>query len=607
MNLLLFIKRFRCWSVLITFSIIYLVPSDSHAKVEILYKLSMPEPQTHYLEVEMYINGYDKQELILKMPVWAPGSYLIREFPRHIEGFHAESSVGKILEFSKTNKNTWQIQNGKNSSLLIRYRVYAYDLTVRTSFIDADFAFVNGSSVFMYSENLRNHPARLIIQPYKNWEKISTGLQKEGESPWIYKITHYDELADSPIQIGNHEIYTFSAAGVEHELAMVGPGNYNARRIQSDLSQIAEVCTEIFGGNPNKKFVYIVHNLDRRGGGLEHMNSTVLQVDRWSYGSENSYLNFLSLAAHEYFHLWLVKRLRPADFIPYDYDQEQYTHLLWVMEGFVSYYDDLILKRAGLMSEREYLRRLANNLNTLMNTPGRKVQSVAESSFDTWIKFYRRDENSNNSQVSYYNKGSVLAAMLDLEIMYNSMGKQRLDDVLREMYQQFHKRKDTGITSSDLKKYLDRYAGKDMSEFFESFVYGTYEIDLGQYFEKAGLTMYDLNKDNNTVSLGFSFQYLSGSMIVRSVLRDGPAWKSGINVDDEVLAIDGFRVRNDTFSKIMQNYRPGDEIKVLVSRSGIVHEIVCQTDKSNEVEYVFQKTANPEKLPVLIFEKWLSR
>ncbi|MCC5930208.1 MAG: M61 family metallopeptidase [Cyclobacteriaceae bacterium] len=600
-------KRFHFWSLFLIIAILCIAYTGTYAKVEVLYKLSMPEPQTHYLEVEIQLSGYDKQELLLKMPVWAPGSYLIREFPRHIEGFHVETSTGKSLQFSKTNKNSWQIINGRNSSLVIRYRVYAFDLTVRTSFVDEDFAFVNGSNVFMYADYLRNLPARLIIHPHKNWEKISTGLQKEGESSWIYKIQNYDELADSPIQIGNHEVFTFNAAGVEHELAMVGPGNYNSRRIISDLSQIAEVCTEIFGENPNKRFVYIVHNLDRRGGGLEHMNSTVLQVDRWSYGPENSYLNFLSLAAHEYFHLWLVKRLRPAAFIPYDYDQEQYTPLLWVMEGFVSYYDDLILKRAGLMSEREYLRRVALNFSTLMNTPGRKVQSVAASSFDTWIKFYRRDENSNNSQVSYYNKGAVLATLLDLEIISNSMGKHRLNDVLKEMYQQFYKRKDAGINENDVKKYLERYAGKDLGDFFESYIYGTDEIDFEKYFEKAGLNLFDLNSENKSASLGFSFQYISANMVVRTVLRDGPAWKSGINVDDEILAIDGFRVRNDTFSKLMQNYKAGDEVKILLSRSGIIHEITCQAEKSTEVEYILQKTANPEKLPSLVFEKWLSR
>ncbi|MGF1635470.1 MAG: M61 family metallopeptidase [Cyclobacteriaceae bacterium] len=573
----------------------------------IQYKLNMPEPQTHYFEVEIHISNDTDSQTDICMPVWAPGSYLIREFPKHVEQFQAIGNDGNPLNAEKINKSTWRVHHLRHKDYVVKYKVYAFELTVRTSFLDADHAYINGSSVFMYIEGHRQQTAVLEITPYEGWKQISTGLTTINGNKWKYHIPDYDILADSPIEIGNHNVYSFDAAGVKHEIAMYGSGNYDIQKITRDLIKIVEECTKVFGENPNENYTFIIHNTDKRGGGLEHLNSTTLQVDRWSYQPEYSYHNFLSLAAHEYFHLWLVKRIRPEVFASFDYSNEQYTTLLWVMEGFVSFYDELILKRAGIIDENEYLRRLVQNINTIENTPGNQIQSVAEASFDTWIKFYRRDENALNSQISYYTKGTVLAAALNLQIIENSRSKYSLDDVLKNLYTQHYKRRSGAISEADVKKSLERFTGSNLTAFFENYVHGTEPINFEKYAEYAGFSLQNLNESLAIPDLGFSYVLNGSQMIVNTVRRNGPAWASGINVYDELISIDAYRFTHDNFAKLIKIKPIGEKVKILVSRAGMMVELECTIERSPERNYTFSKISGLSKSQQLVNAKWLGK
>ncbi|HYG50755.1 MAG TPA: hypothetical protein VD905_07615, partial [Flavobacteriales bacterium] len=348
------------------------------------YKLELTEPHKHYYYVTMTVEGWKKNTLDVKMPVWAPGSYLVREFAKGVDYVKANSG-GSTLTVAKTDKSTWQIKTDGKSKIEIRYNVYAFETSVRTSYLDASHGFVSGSSVFMYIPEMKVNSGTLEIVP-GSFKRISTTLKNVNVNTFAY--ANMDELYDCPIEIGNHEEFDFMAGGCRHRVAMYGEGNYEVEKLKKDMAVVCEEATKVWGENPNKEYLFIIHNLTVGSGGLEHASSTTLDVSRNTY-SPASYTGFLSIVAHEYFHLWNVKRLRPAGLFPYDYDKENYTDLLWVAEGFTSYYDELLLKRAGYYDEGGYIRSLNSTLASVENTPGSKVQSAAESSFDAWIKGYR--------------------------------------------------------------------------------------------------------------------------------------------------------------------------------------------------------------------------
>ena len=411
-------KQFKLSLLLIL--MLCLVNGAAALAAELRYTLSMPEPHTHYFKVEAELSGGRKNYIDFTMPVWAPGSYLVREFAKNVEGFTATDKAGKALRVEKIDKNTWRVYSNKADVVRASYDVYAYEMSVRTSFLDASHGYVNGTSIFMYPEGYEKLGGTLVVKPYQDWNKVSTGLKSTGK--FTFTFPNYDILADSPLEIGTHDVYEFTAAGVPHELAMYGEGNYEPQRLIQDMTRVIEEAVAVMGELPVDRYVFIVHNLNRGGGGLEHLNSTTLQTSRWNYSSEAGYNGFLSLVAHEYFHLWNVKRLRPEPLGPFDYDNENYTRLLWVSEGITSYYDDLIVRRAGFTTPQRYLDVVSGSINSVENTPGNKVQAVAEASFDAWIKYYRRNENSSNAEVSYYTKGGVLGHLLNMEIMEATKG-----------------------------------------------------------------------------------------------------------------------------------------------------------------------------------------
>ena len=401
------------------------------------YTVSMPEPHTHYFEVEMLFDNPGKDFIEVKMPVWTPGSYLVREFAKNVESFTASANNQRI-RFEKINKNTWRIYPQKAPQVKVSYKVYAFELTVRTSFLDADHGYINGASVFMYPDGLQNEPSQIKIVPYARWKVVSTALPAaSGNQANTYTAANYDEVVDSPIEIGNHDVWQFDVNGVPHQVAMFGESNVNKEKFLADLKKVTSTAVRIMGDVPLNRYLFIIHNLGNSRGGLEHKFSTTLQVKQWGYGTPSGYRSILNLAAHEYFHLWNVKRLRPAGLGPFNYDAETYTPLLWVSEGFTSYYADLILRRSEINFNERYLESVAEQITDLENRPGARIQSASESSFDAWIKYYRPNENSPNAEISYYSKGTIIGLLLNLEILKRTNGQKSLDDVMRQMYQQY--------------------------------------------------------------------------------------------------------------------------------------------------------------------------
>lgn len=566
------------------------------AQSSIKFDVSFSEPQAHYAEIQMQINGISKKFIDVKMPVWTPGSYLVREYARHAESVAACDEDGNLLEVKKINKNTWRISSNHLDKVVFNYRLYGFEVSVRTNFIDDSHAFLSPAATFMYVDGMLDHPAEVSIHPHANWSKVSTGLEKVEGSEFTYYAPDFDILFDSPIEIGNQEIFTFMASGVEHEVAMVNAGDYDKETLIRDYTIVIEESTRIFGVNPNKRYVFIVHHFRSGGGGLEHLNSTVLGASRATYQNSRLYTNFMALVAHEYFHLWFVKRIRPIELGPFNYDEENYTTALWVMEGFTSYYDNLIMRRTGLMDERTYLGMLQADFDAVENRAGNDVQPVALASWDAWIKYYRQDENSANSSVSYYNKGALLAMLMDVKIVAETNGKHSLDDVMKAAYHEFYIEKQRGFEEHELEALIEQVTGVSVAEIFQM-AHTVEKIDYNQYLNKVGYHVSDLSEGTNVSDLGINSSVQNGRVMVTSVLRGGSGWDGGINVRDEIIAINGNRVDiggRELNSMLLQN-KVGDNITVMVTRDGLIREFTIELKRSPQS--IFNVTEKEDATP----------
>ena len=584
---------------------LFLPAPGSAQENSVLYSLSMPEPYSHQFEVSMKVFPVSGEFTDFKIPAWAPGSYLIRDFAKNISAVTAVNENGISLKIIKTDKQTWRVYNNRASSITLHYKVYAFQMSVRTSYLDDREAYINGTSVFMYADQFAGKPVQLDIKPYPDWENISTGLTRDKVKPGLFYADNYDQLVDCPIEIGNQVIFSFTASGIEHEVAMVGPGNYNIDQLKKDMEKITSKCIDMFGANENKKYVFIVHNLEQGDGGLEHTNSVSLSVNRWIYEPHSSYIGFLGLVTHEYIHQWIVKRLRPVSLVHYNYERENYTDLLWIMEGFPSYYDDILLSRMGYISDVDYINRFTGAINSVENIPGNQVSSVAGASFDAWIKQYQPDENFINSSVSYYTKGNVLGALLDLQVINATKGKQDLHDVIRYLYDEYYKKNFTGITEEIVKKTFEKFIGHNMDEFFTKYVDGTSPIDYNKYLNYAGLNVVNLNEGDNSPFLGLGMRDRDGKTIVNTVYANSAAQKSGISPDDEIIGIDGYRVNTNGFLDYIKYKHTGDTVNVLLARNGILFnkQVILEKDNRKQLSIFIKPDVTP--LQKTVYNKWL--
>ncbi|MGY4633079.1 M61 family metallopeptidase [Thermostichus sp. OS-CIW-29] len=530
------------------------------------FTVRMPDPANHLLEVELQIQEVDPEvPLRLRLPVWTPGSYLVREYARHVQEFQAATEQGIPLAWRKVDKNTWQIDPPGSSAVKVCYRVYAYELTVRTNHLDLTHAYFNGAALFLYVPGREREPYTLtVIPPKPDWH-IATSLRpltspsEDPTSGQSFVAEDYDELVDSPVEVGPHRVQSFEVEGIPHYLVVWGSGTLDVDRAVADAKAIVETTAAFFGGLPYDRYWFIVHLSPGGFGGLEHKYSTTLLYSGLELHQPESYRRFLALMAHELFHAWNVKRLRPLALEKIDYNQENYLECLWFCEGATSYYENVILLRAGILSAGDFLKILSEQIGRLQRTPGRAVQSLRESSFDTWIKLYRPHENTLNSQVSYYLKGALVCWLLDLHIRHLSGGRGSLDTALQDLWQRFG-RSEKGYSDQDLREAFERAAGADLGRFFAAYVEGTEELDYNTYLHPFGLTLKaHFSRPNPIPYLGLNFNG-EGNRI-SAVEMGSPAQKAGIWAGDELVALDGFRVSAANLAERLTAYQP--------------HQIIC--------------------------------
>ena len=585
------------------------------AQVKIGFEVSFKEPQAHYAEVQMNISGLIKDYVDVKMPVWTPGSYLVREFEKSVEEFKA-TAAGKAVKVEKVKKNTWRIFSAKAANIQINYRVYAFEISVRTPFIDESHAFLSPTGIFMHPDGMIKSPSTVRIIPFNTWSKVSTGLTPVAVEQFTYKASDFDILYDSPIEVGNQDIFEFTAAGVRHEVAMYGGGNYNKEKLKVDMAKIVEKETAVYGENPNKYYLFIVHNFLKGGGGLEHLNSTTLGATRNAYNTAEGYKGFLGLVAHEYHHLWNVKRLRPIALGPFDYDNENYTTNLWVAEGFTSYYENKYLHRAGFTELNEFLKDLAGGVGTVLNTPGAKYHSAASSSYDAWIIGYRPNENSKNNSISYYNKGEVIGILMDLEIINATKGAKSLDDVMKAMYLQCKTLK-RGYTDAEFKAMVEKISGISFTNFWAKYVNGVDDVDYVKYFGYAGVDVSTENATPGKPVTGATGQLTNDGLVITSTTRNSAAWISGLNVNDVVLSLDDtslsdalstVRLKSPMISldaiPLVGKKNIGDVLKVKVKRDGLEKEISLTLKENPNVRLIVTVNENATPAQKAVLKKW---
>jgi predicted metalloprotease with PDZ domain len=602
------------------------------AAPEISFTVSLPKPHTHMLDVELRIKRRPGDpvatEESLVLPVWTPGSYLVREFERQVQDFVATDAAGKPLRWEKANKDTWRIATNGAREWRATYRVYANELSVRTSEVNSNHAFWNNATLLMYPEGFLKAPATLHVLAPQPW-RVATGLPPVPGQKNTFRAENFDILYDSPVEVSDFKTISFEVKGVPHRIVIDGDGNYDPEKMRADVKKIVETEVELMGGEiPYHDYTFILHLRSNTGGGLEHLNSTALGYPRFGFGPEpkernegvnsagpnatatRTYRGFLLLVAHEFFHLWNVKRIRPDALGPFDYTKENYTRSLWVAEGVTDYYARLALRRAGLISDKEFLRETARSIQNLQNVPGRLEMSVEDASFDSWIKYYRQDENSVNSQVDYYDKGAILGLLLDLEIRRRSSGAKSLDDVMHYLYAEFYKRS-RNYTPADFQKACELMAGSSLEQFFENYVRGREELDYDAAFAAAGLRLDrtaapDGSPAANKADLGADLVQEGERLTVRHVYEGSPAYEQGLNAGDQIVAINNMRANKEFVEARIAEKRPGDLVTLSIFRSDDLSLLLIKLGGRADSVYRIVPADKQAPEQLRIYQSWLN-
>lgn len=547
----------------------------------IRFKVSAPNPHDHLLHVRVEIDAVgDVDHVDLSMPVWSPGSYLVREYSRHVQNLRAVGADGEKRRARKLDKATWRVDASNCNALVVDYEVFAHDVNVRANHFDDTHAFFTGVATYLYPQGRKDERVELEVvpPPQTNWQ-VYTGLRAIDGSARRFEAPNFDVFFDAPVEMGDHDPLEFEVDGKTHRMIFWGQGNYDREALANDLPEVIAANADIFGGLPYDDYLFITLLSDGAGGGLEHLNSTALIYPRHHFGHgdkpgspDDGYITFLGLVCHEHFHVWNVKRIRPAALGPFDYQTENYTRDLWTVEGITSYYDTYGLLRAGVIDANGYLTRLLKRIQQYEQVPGRKLHSLEDASFDAWIKLYRPDEHTRNSTVSYYLKGELVCALLDLEIRRQTDGEQCLDDVLRHLWEHYYLGGDAGYPEGSYEQIVREVTGADVADFFDAYIRGTDDFDWNELLAPVGL---ELNRESTTTQkawFGASTDTSDGRVQVSFVPSDSPAHRAGIYAGDEIIALDGWKVTGDNFSKLIADKGPGDSVVVHLFRRGELRE-----------------------------------
>ena len=612
-------KRFAFTFICLTFLSSTLAEAQEKPQ-PIRFDIRFENRKNHYIDVDMTFRMGENGTTEVMMATWTPGSYLIREYSRHIMDIsvaNAKTSLKKsenekkssLPTIQKIKKNRWLVTASPNQEVKVSYQLYCREMSVRTNWVDEEYAMLNGAPTFLTIGERRNQPHIVKFHLPVTWMRTVVALPREGSNTNTFRAETFDILVDSPVIVGNPTIFPFEAGGKLHLFASEGDKKlWDFSQASIDVQKIVKEHQKMWGSVPYENYIFL-NMLCESGGGLEHDNSTLMMTSRWSYRDRSRYLRWLGLVSHEFFHTWNVRRLKPKQLSPYDFENENYFDTLWIAEGVTSYYDDLAVMRCGLYRESEYLRALSGSIRSLESTPGRKVQSLKDSSYDTWIKYYRKDENSGNSQISYYTKGAVVAFLLDAKIRKLTNNAKSLDDVMRKMYADFANER--GYTSNDFRVTTSEIAGADLTPWFKNVIDSTKELDY-----KEALTFYGLkfrkardleNFDSKIGSpyMGVSASTDDGKLVVSSVSEGSCAYKAGVNVDDELIAFDDYRLSGSRWSSQLAQFKAGEKHKLTIARRGKILTLDIVLESREPSDFGIEKLKKPSDEQKAALAHWL--
>ena len=594
------LKRFS-----LLFPIFFLaIPFLNAQKSSISFIVSMDEPATHIFHVKMNCSDFQEDSIDLKMPVWTPGYYQRLDFANNVQNLTASNTENKNHGWRKISGNTWRIKNSK--TLTIDYDVKTTRAFVATPYLDTGRAYILPAGVFLHPDKKIDHPVSVTIKPYKEWKDVATGLEPVKDQQYTYTASDYDILYDSPLLVGNlDKLPSFTVKGIPHYFVGYKVGDFNKQQFMNDLKKIVETASDLIGDIPYKHYTFI--GIGPGAGGIEHLNSTTISFNGSSQNSTQSRLRTLFFIAHEYFHHYNVKRIRPIELGPFDYDNGSRTNLLWVSEGLSVYYEYLVVKRAGLCSEEELFNGLRSNIAAFENKPGRLYQSLVQASYETWSDGpFGRTGDEVNKTISYYDKGPAVGLLLDFRIRHFTKNKRSLDDVMRTLYKEFYQQKKRGFTEEEFRIVCERIAGSSLDDVFE-YVSTTKEIDYKRYFDHAGLDIDIEPKEIPGGWLGVNTRTRNDSVFVSSIDWESPAWNAGLRQQNIMLEIDGKKANASLIENVFKNKNPGDKIELSVMQNGIKKDITVILGKKTERLFYLSRKPDPDDLQKAILKSWLGK
>ncbi|SMN11087.1 protease, putative [uncultured Candidatus Thioglobus sp.] len=572
------------------------------------YQITPKNIHAHIFRVRLTLDSPNPLGQVFTLPNWIPGSYLIRDFAKHIVSIEAHSG-DTAVPIKKIDKNHW-ITQPCDGQIVVSYEIYAFDLSVRCAYLTNERAFFNGSSVFLQPIGFDNHPCAVQVDyPTENtlgdWSCATALTLKEKQQGFeVYTADNYQTLIDCPVEMADFTRFEFSAGGVPHTMTITGQHSTDIAQLRKDLMRICQHHIDFFGDIPFDNYLFLTLATAKDYGGLEHKNSTSLICSREEllHQNQQKYTRFLSLCAHEYFHAWWIKTIKPASFHTMDMGRENYTEQLWIFEGFTSYYDEFSLLRAGLLSIEQYLILFAQTLSKVQQGRGRYKQSIAESSFDAWTKFYQQDENAPNTIVSYYTKGASLAFVLDIEIRKRSDDKCSLDNVLQLIWQKYQ---NSGLEDDTVQKVVEHLTQSDFSQFFTDYLYGIVDLPLTESFAYIGVNCTFSHKQGDLSNFGIGVNKTEKYAIISHIFDGTCAQAAGLYVKDKIISIDSINVPTKDLVNAINACVQGDSIKIGILRDELPQTISLTITHSENTHCTLTLNQNADKITLQRQEKWL--
>lgn len=590
---------------LIIASIVFFLLNNANAqnKPDLTFTLSVKDTAQKLYHVKLWHEGGRKDVTEFKLPVWTPGYYQIMNYPDNVSGFEAIDVTNKPLKWEKTNANTWKVYTNKVHGFTISYNVKANRRFVAGNYLDKEMGYVSPAGVFMHPAGLVTIPASLIVEAPASWA-VATGLDSVTGNKHNYRAENFDVLYDSPILMGSLEYFPqFNVRNIPHRFIAYKPGEMDREKFMGDMKKIVTVASDIIGDIPYNQYSFLA--IGPGGGGIEHLNSASISFSGNGLNTKEGMIRIYNFLAHEYFHHYNVKRIRPIELGPFDYDNGSKTKMLWLSEGLTVYYEYIVVKRAGFMTTDEFLKTFQSSIKEYENKPGRYFQTPADASYNTWADGpFGRTSDEVNKTISPYDKGPGLGLLLDFKIRHQTQNKKSLDDLMRLLYNKYYKDKKRGFTEDEFKQEAEKMAGTSLKDFFD-YIYTLKQVDYPTYLGYAGLAIDTSLHELPASWIGVSVRDRNDSLQINSVEWQSPAWEAGLRGRRTILSVNGTKMNASSFNALLSSSKPGDKIKIVFTTAAGQKEEEVTVSRKKEKTFTITRIENPDALQSSILKSWL--